>query len=49
MPNCKSFLVTEAEGSMSGDARDFNNIDTRTVIKFFFPARQGAEVKLTPF
>ena len=28
---------------MSGDARDFNNIDTPTVIKYFFPARQGAE------
>jgi len=27
---------------MSGDARDFNNMDTRAV-KFFFPARQGAE------
>ena len=26
---------------MSGDARDFNNIETRTVINFFFPARQG--------
>ena len=26
------------------DARDFNNIETRAVIKFFFPpARQGAE------
>jgi len=26
------------------DARDFNNIETRDVIKFFFPpARQGAE------
>jgi len=25
------------------DARDFNNIQTRTVIKFFFPARQAAE------
>jgi len=22
---------------MSGDARDFNNIETRAVIKFFFP------------
>ena len=22
---------------MSSDARDFNNIETRTVIKFFFP------------
>ena len=28
---------------MSGDARDFNNMDTRAVMKFFFPARQGAE------
>jgi len=27
---------------MSGDARDFNNIETRAVIKFFF-SRQGAE------
>ena len=25
------------------DASDFNNIETRAVIKFFFPARQGAE------
>jgi len=24
------------------DPRDFNNIETRTVIKFFFPASQGA-------
>jgi len=24
-------------------ARDFNNIETRAVIKFFFPARQSAE------
>ena len=36
MPNCKSFLVTEAERSMSGDAHDFNNIETRVIIKFFF-------------
>ena len=28
---------------MLGDARDFNNIETRAVIKFFFPARQGAQ------
>jgi len=28
---------------MSGDARDFNNIEMRAVIKFFFPARQGTE------
>jgi len=25
---------------MSGDARDFNNIETRAVSKFFFPATQ---------
>ena len=25
------------------DARNFNNIETLAVIKFFFPARQGAE------
>jgi len=28
------FLVTEAEKSTSEDARDFNNIETRVVIKF---------------
>jgi len=28
---------------MSGEKHDFNNIETRAVIKFFFPARQGAE------
>jgi len=32
---CKSFLVTEAERSMSGDARHFNNIETRAVINIF--------------
>jgi len=30
------FLLLRLKGSMSGDARDFNNIETRTVIKFFF-------------
>ena len=47
MQNCKClFLLERLKGSMSGDARDFNNIETRAVIKFFFffpPARQGAE------
>jgi len=43
VPNCKSFLLTEAEGSMSGDAHDFNNTETRAVIKFFVLAREGAE------
>ena len=36
-------LLQRLKGSMSGDARDFNNIETRAVVKFFFPARQGSE------
>ena len=39
----RPFLLQRLKGSMSGDARDFNNIETRAVIKYFFPARQGAE------
>jgi len=35
-------LLQRLKGSMSGDARDFNNMETRAVIKFFFSARQGA-------
>ena len=30
------FLLQRLKGSMSEDARDFNNIETRAVIKFFF-------------
>ena len=30
------FLLQRMKGSMSGDARDFNNIERRAVIKFFF-------------
>ena len=30
------FLLQRLKGSMSGEARDFNNIETRAVIKFFF-------------
>ena len=30
------FLLQKLEGSMAGDAHDFNNIETRDVIKFFF-------------
>ena len=30
------FLLQILKGSISGDARDFNNIETRAVIKFFF-------------
>jgi len=37
------FLLQGLKGSMSGDARDFNNVETRGVISFFFPARQDAE------
>jgi len=29
------FLLQRLKGSMSGDARDFNNIETRAVIKSF--------------
>jgi len=37
------FFLQRLKGSMSGNARDFNNMETRDVIRFFFPARQGAE------
>jgi len=30
------FLLQKLKGSMSGDARDFNNIETQAIIKFFF-------------
>ena len=30
------FLLQTLKGSMSGDARDFNNMQTRAVIKFSF-------------
>jgi len=30
------FLLQRLKGNMSGDARDFNNIDTRAVINYFF-------------
>jgi len=36
-------LLQRLKGSMSGDAGDFNNIETAAVIKDFFPAKQGAE------
>jgi hypothetical protein len=28
VPNCKFILLQRLKGSMSGDARDFNNIET---------------------
>ena len=38
------FLLQGSKGNMSDEARDFNNIDSRAVIKFFFfLSRQGAE------
>jgi len=40
------FLLQRLKESMSGGSRDFNNMETRAVIKFFFfflPAAQGAE------
>ena len=30
------FLLKRLKGRTSGDARDFNNMETRTVIRFFF-------------
>ena len=30
------FLLQRLKGSMSGDARDLNNMETRVVIKFLF-------------
>jgi len=36
-------LLQRLKGSMSDDARDFTNMETRAVIKFFFSARQSAE------
>ena len=30
------FLLQKLKGSMSGDARDFNNIETQAIIKIFF-------------
>jgi len=35
------FLLQRLKGSMSGDARNFNNMETRAVIKLFFLERQG--------
>ena len=41
MPNASLFLLQKLKGSMSGDARDFNNMETRAVIKFLFTPWQG--------
>jgi len=34
--NASLFLLQRLKESMSGDARDFNNMETRAVTKFFF-------------
>ena len=39
------FLLQRLKGNMSGDARDFNNIETRAVIKGFFFFLQGKAQK----
>jgi len=35
------FLLQRLKGSMSGNVRDFNNIETRVVIKGFFLQGKG--------
>jgi hypothetical protein len=40
------FLLQRLKGSISGDARDFNNIETRAVIKFFFSLQGKAPKKI---
>jgi len=37
------FLLQRPKGNMSGDAHDFNNIETRAVIKFFLQGRAPKE------
>jgi len=40
------FLLQRLKGSESGDAREFNNMETRTVIKFFFPLQGKVPKKI---
>ena len=37
------FLLQRLIGSMSGDVHDFNNMETRTVIKFLFSCKARLE------
>ena len=37
------FLLQRVKGSMLGDARDFNNMETRNVIIFFLHAKAPKE------
>ena len=43
--NASLFVLQRLKGSMSGDARDFNNIETRAVNKFYFFFLQGKTPK----
>jgi len=43
------FLLQRLKESMSGDARDFNNIETRAVEKFFFSCKARLSRKFMPF
>jgi len=38
------FLLQRLKGSMSGDARDFNNVETRAAIKLFFQGKAPKEI-----
>ena len=38
------FLLRRLKGSMSGDVRYFNNIETRAVVKFFFQGKAPKEI-----
>ena len=42
--NASIFLLPGLKGSMSGDARDFNNMETRTVINFFLQGKAPEEI-----
>jgi len=42
------FLLQRLKGSVSGDARDFNNVETRAVIKFFFLLQGKAQKEIHP-
>ena len=46
MPNCKSFLVTEAEGKHVRRRALFQQHRDASCHQVFFPARQGAEGNL---
>jgi len=39
------FLLQRLKGNMSGDARDFSNIEMRAVVKFLFFSLQGKAPK----